>query len=335
MSVLVLALACAPDMASVDDDHTDSDPLVDTLPAVDTDPVVDTDPPDDTALEPWVPSWDCAALPDAPLSITTVPDPVAQEDIAFDADGNLIGGDEWRVYRSPRKGPAELITPQQLSPSGIEVLGTGDIVVNGMWKNEVYRIDGAGAVHTILSGVLSPNGLELGPDGEIYITEWNGAKVRRVDPYTGESEVLADGYSLPNGLTLSLDAQHLYFNTYFGGRIYRLELLPDGSPGAIEELLSGVGSGGLDGMGVDACGNVYVADNAGALFRFAPDGSNLTTILQSADFPLATLQWGSGTGGWSDTAVYFPDWAGRASNGVQEVELGVGGKHQLWAKQPP
>jgi hypothetical protein len=291
--------------------------------------MVDGDASTDTLM-----GWNCAALPSVPLALGSWDGAIAYQDVAFDDQGDLIGGDDFQVYRTQQNAEPQTISDKSLSPKGLEVLDNGDILVAGIWQNELYRVDAAGFVEVVL-GLQSPNALDRGPDGEVYLTEWSGGTIRRVDPYTGANEVLLSGLTLPNGLTLSLEGDAVFFNTAFTGDVYRLELLPDGAPGDVLQLFSGLGSGQLDGMDVDACGNVYVVDNEGAIFRFAPDGSALITLHETDGFHPTSLAWGRGLGGWGDTSLYL---AGAWTDGtlsVPEVEIGVAGKEWAWSQGLP
>jgi hypothetical protein len=88
---------------------------------------------------------------------------------------------------------------------------------------------------------------------------------------------------------------------------------------------SNVGQGYHDGLGIDACGNLYVPDfNTRGLYRVDPEG--VVTML----FDLQTsgsqhyghgLEWGSGVGGWNHKAIYMPQ--PYEGNTVLEVVLGV------------
>jgi len=81
----------------------------------------------------------------------------------------------------------------------------------------------------------------------------------------------------------------------------------------------------LDGIAVDICGNVYVADyGATIIYRITPDGQTVDKVIDGSDQGayLPNMQWGSGVGGWSKTHMYLPDgW----KKGVFEVELGIPG----------
>ncbi len=81
--------------------------------------------------------------------------------------------------------------------------------------------------------------------------------------------------------------------------------------------------GGLDGLGVDACDNVYVTEYVfGKVWRFDPDGSNQQLAADTGSFWIPNVHWGSGYGGWRKDVMYVMD---RESFGVFALDLGVPG----------
>jgi hypothetical protein len=73
---------------------------------------------------------------------------------------------------------------------------------------------------------------------------------------------------------------------------------------------SNVGSGYHDGLGIDACGNLYVPDySTRGLYRVDPKGVVTMLFDQVTDGPSHYghgLEWGSGIDGWNDKAIYLP-----------------------------
>jgi len=92
-------------------------------------------------------------------------------------------------------------------------------------------------------------------------------------------------------------------------------------------------SGGLDGIGADACGNVYVTEYiAGLLYRFPPEGGEpeLAADLESEWIP--NLHWGHGIGGWERNVAYVMDLGTR---GIFSVELGLEGHPEAYDPGSP
>ena len=82
-------------------------------------------------------------------------------------------------------------------------------------------------------------------------------------------------------------------------------------------------SGGLDGLNVDACDNVYVTEYVlGMIWRFDPDGQNQQAVADTGSFWIPNMHWGLGFGGWKRDVLYVMD---RESTGVFALEVGVPG----------
>jgi hypothetical protein len=81
--------------------------------------------------------------------------------------------------------------------------------------------------------------------------------------------------------------------------------------------------GGLDGIGVDACDNVYVTEYiTGNIWRITPEGETEVAVeLPSSWIP--NMHWGSGVEGWETDVLYVMD---RDEGRVFELQVGVGAK---------
>jgi len=160
--------------------------------------------------------------------------------------------------------------------------------------------------------------------GFVYVTEHDAHRVLRVHPYSGEYTVLVDGdITNPNGIAFNPTYDLLYIGTFGGSWIYSLSISPDGTPGRLEKWGDMTHTPGLlDGIGVDACGNVYVCEYGSTdIWRLPPDGKNAVRILDSdpAITYLPNMQWGRGEG-WDPNSLYLPDgW----KVGVWRLEIGV------------
>jgi gluconolactonase len=181
--------------------------------------------------------------------------------LAFDAEGRLVlaqHGDR-RVARQEKDGRmtvlADRFEGKRLnSPNDVTIHPNGDIYFTdprfGMasWDQReldftgVYRISARdGSVH-LVSRALSPNGIALSPDARtLYVTSgrtWMAFPVA-ADGTTGEPRVFAD---------------------------------------ARQWTLASAAGGGLDGLEVDAAGNLF-ATGPGGVCVIAPDGTLLGRIL--------------------------------------------------------
>jgi sugar lactone lactonase YvrE len=63
--------------------------------------------------------------------------------------------------------------------------------------------------------------------------------------------------------------------------------------------------GGLDGMAVDACENVYVSEYiSGEIYRFSPEGDPPELVYSTGDSWIPNMHWGNGIGGWEEDTLY-------------------------------
>jgi sugar lactone lactonase YvrE len=91
------------------------------------------------------------------------------------------------------------------------------------------------------------------------------------------------------------------------------------------------GPGGIDGMGVDICGNVYATEfTNGNVWRISPEGDiELLVQLPSAWIP--NVKWGRDLGGFSSQVMYVAD---RDEGRLFGVSVGVPGATEFFASQP-
>jgi streptogramin lyase len=275
---------------------------------------------------------DCAALPKGPLPYTKRPGPAASEDLAFDHEGNLIGAQNGSLFKSPFEGAPQLWIPGAGGfIAGLRATADGTIVYADNDTMTLFRVSpGNNFKEMVLGGLEYANGLEVDLDGFVYVAEQSGQRVRRVDPKTGQFEILADGLNQPNGVSFSPDYRTLYVGSFGGGSITSINFNEDKSVAGVEIFQDFVGGGALDGMAVDACGNVYVCDfGAATIWRISPDGLTSEPLVNlSADTGwIPNMQWGSGIGGWDKETLYVLDFGG---TNLFEIELGVGDKPRAY-----
>ena len=132
----------------------------------------------------------------------------------------------------------------------------------------------------------------------------------------------------------------MYMGTNSGTTVYYVDLNEDleviSEP---EPFRSGVGDGWMDGLAVDICGNVYVAEYySGGMYRISPDATEMTTLFRvgaSGSMYGHGIQWGSGVGGWDDHTMFIP----QPYNGDSVAELYLGVPYRTWEgiviNQPP
>ena len=166
-----------------------------------------------------------------------------------------------------------------------------------------------------------PNGLEIGNDDRLYVTEQDGSRLVRLEADGSNPTSLAT-LDHPNGVTFSPDYKRLYIGSFGGGTIHYLDFDDDGNPQGSPILLrDNIGMLQLDGMGVDACGNIYVTSYVeGIIYRISPDGSKLETLVDLPSEWIPNLDWGNGVGPWDKDKLYVID---ASSDNVYELDIKV------------
>jgi hypothetical protein len=321
---LLLAAAAA---GCGDDDSPAGDvdaagPIVDSGPP--DAPAVDAGPPD-AAPQPDATPVNCQSLPMSPVPRTALPGYVASEDLAFDDDGHVIESDTLNIYKTTRAGQRKTFVNNLQFRAGMRLTPAGKLIVNGDSDGTLYRIDEDGSRHPLMTGLQYPNGMEIDQQGFVYFTDQSAEKVYRVDPATGANTVITTGVPQPNGLTFNTTYDVLYIGSFCGsnGTIYQIPIDANGNPGALTTFKSGVGSGCHDGMAVDACGNVYVADyGESTIYRISADASDTRVIVNGGGSYQPNFDWGSGVGGWDPHKLYIVG----VGEGLWEVDLGVDSK---------
>lgn len=288
---------------------------------VDTDGDTDGDT-DDTGMTtgPPGPMSDCNNLPALPVAYTILPASTGSEDFTFDTEGNMLGVsfDTYALTRTTYEGVATAILPSVSTwGRGVRVLSNGDYLVAEPDAGEILRITPAGSKTTILSTPDQPNGLAMHPNGMAYLTS-GGGQLRRFDPDTGDLTVIDQGPSF-DGITFSPDYRTLYYNSETG-EVFQMSVdeqgLPTGEPSLMVTIpLTKI----LDGMTMDECGNLYVVEMTGVVWRVSPE-LELEPAVEVGDATLmSAVNFGSGYGGWKADHLYIMDLGGA----VFEANIGV------------
>jgi sugar lactone lactonase YvrE len=254
--------------------------------------------------------------------------PIAGEDLAWDLDGHIVGSDMNHIWKSDYDGNKVIWVPNLPYRAGNRALSTGELIVCDDNQGRLVRVELDGSTSTLLGGLSYPNGLEIGLDDMVYVTEHDAQRVRRVDPLTGDNTVISSGeISSPNGISFNPDFSALYIAGFSGvGTIYRLPIDAQGNAGVLENWKTDVGTGWLDGIAVDYCGNVYIADyGQSKIFRISADAQYSQVFMDGTQFGawtyLPNMDWGSGMGNWDDMKLYVPE--GWEASKLFEVDIGI------------
>jgi len=212
---------------------------------------------------------------------------------------------------------ADLAEYSQPGPNGLALDARGRLTINQHGHRRVVRVEDDGTL-TVLADrdrgrrLNSPNDLVYARDGSVYFTDppFGLPKFyddpRRELPYSGvyraakgRVTLLATDLRGPNGLAFSNDGRFLYVSNWDPAAklVLRYPVRRDGRLGAsatFADLTREVpGEEALDGLKVDALGNVWLAAPDG-LRIYAADGRHLGTV--RAPRPIHNFAWGGADG---------------------------------------
>ncbi len=316
------------------DADTDTDTDGDTDGDTDADADTDADTDDTGMLD-----YDCDDLPEGEVEQTVLPWARGYHDVVFDTEGHLIGMDATgNLMKADYEGNLDLWIPGIQASETMDRLPDGSILLTS-WNAGILRIHPDGTQETVLPNVGDVHGVTVGPDHKIY---YANSGVYRVDPDTHEVEELIprDPQAGYRHLVFSLDSTRMYIATLARGDVWYLDLDEDlnpvGPPQVHATQVGGAWGGWHDGIGIDACGNLYVPEYySGSLYRVREGGTveRLGPENAGANYGHG-LEFGSGIGGWKTGALYLP--LPYNQNKVKELWVGAPSGHlvRTWNGEP-
>jgi hypothetical protein len=291
-----------------------------------------------TGTTSTLPVVDCAKVNNDLVEVTVLDGPRAGRGLTFNTDGDLlIGIWEPHIAQSPYAGPIELVHPNYGGMEQIDRLHDGDYVFADHEQSTLVRMTQDGKLSLIATGM--PTYLvRVGPDGMVYTT--NGEVglnnvIQRTDPDTGVTEEVLKGRDgtppfEARVMDFSPDLSRMYIGTHTDSAIYVVDLDEDLNPINDPVILAASVGSWHDGLGVDACGYLWVASyDDQSTYRVSPDGSDVRRMLNSS-FQNGMyghgVFWGTGKGGFREDALYIP----QPNNNDTVGEAIIGVPYRTW-----
>jgi sugar lactone lactonase YvrE len=243
------------------------------------------------------------------------------EDLAFDGKGHIVAKNGNTIILSDAQGMTTDLADLTGQAYGLRYRPDGFLVVARPGQGVVVEVSPQGTVTDYVTGLNNPNGLYPDFDGNVWMTEFAGGNVSRINP-DKSVDVIVAGAAQPNGVVFDATRTMLFYTEYSAGRILRVDVSPGGDLVPVEVAQI---NGALDGLVLDACGNIYAVDNGNSdLYRVKLDaaGAAIGAAELLASFPqnVANAQFGSGAG-FDPTTLYV---AGNPGI-VYGVAVGVAG----------
>ena len=246
---------------------------------------------------------DCDALPAGPIDpvvVLTVLD--GSEDLAFDGKGRIAAKQGNNVVLVDAAQQVTNLAALADTAYGLRYRPDGNLVVaRPQPLNTVVEISPAGVVTTIAMNLGGPNGLYPDFDGNVWMTEFNADRVSRINPDNSVDTIVSGNPEVnsPNGIVFDPTRMLLFYTNYGPGEIMKVNMAPGGDITPV--LVTAIDGTSLDGLVLDACGNLYVVDQANSeLYRVKLDALGAATggaeLLASFQENVANAQFGSGPG---------------------------------------
>lgn len=229
---------------------------------------------------------------------------------AIGRDGNLYVvnfGSDGTIGRvsmnSKGTGDAQLFIklPEGSVGNGIRFDRAGAMYIADYVGHNILRVDMPSrqvSVYAHNPAMNQPNDIAITASGVLYASDpkWadSTGKLWRID-LDGSTHLLEENMGTTNGVEVSPDEKYLYVNESVQRRLWRYDILPDGSI-ANKRLLIKFDEFGMDGMRCDDQGNIYIARyGAGNVAVVSSEGKLLDEITLKGTRP-TNLEFGGSDG---------------------------------------
>ncbi|MEK9720097.1 MAG: SMP-30/gluconolactonase/LRE family protein [Quisquiliibacterium sp.] len=238
--------------------------------------------------------------------------PVASfiEGPAFDRQGNLYLSDipNGRIFRIDQALRWELVAEYDGWPNGLAIHRDGGIWITD-YRKGLLRLDpGTGRIEPLLTHRNSEsfrgvNDLVFDAQGRCWFTDQGQTglqdptgKVYRWDPVSDRLDCLMSTVPSPNGIALDVEQQVLFVAVTRANAVWRGPLMRDGTVSKVAAFRTFFGSGGPDGLAVDADNRLIVAHvSLGGAFIVEPTGEINHFVRSSAGRAITNIAFEPGT----------------------------------------
>jgi sugar lactone lactonase YvrE len=208
-------------------------------------------------------------------------DIIAPDDVAFDANGNLVATEvmNGRVSLRDTAGRTRVLRDDVPSANGITFhngrLFIGECREGGRLME--FDLNG-GPPRILLENVPSPNAMEVGPDGLLYFPVMGANEIWRLGLDGGEPETVATGLGVPD--SVKFDADGFIVSTQVAtGQVLRID------PRTGDQTVLAQLNPGLDNCTL-VDGRLFVSNFTGEITEILAGGQTRTTLPGALNWPL-------------------------------------------------
>lgn len=212
-------------------------------------------------------------------TVIPAPDGMA-DDLVFLADGTMVWTSISVGLVRARKGdgPVRVIARDLRSINSINVRKSdGRLFAGQVFGGDgVWELDPSGVKppRSIIKDLGGFNGFDIGADGMLYGPLWFKRQVVRIDPDTGELEVIADGFGTPAAANFDSKGRLFVLDTA-RGEVVRVDV-GSGAKRVVARLATS-----LDNLAIDSKDRLFVSNMAdNAIHEVNPDTGAVREVIK-------------------------------------------------------